>query len=327
MTDLSNGNGAKVIRVDADTLSKYQPLYQPAATSANTPGQVVVRAIRPQQAQTVRLVQQVPTRKVIVQRTAGKPGQPVIIHQQPASTSGPSIGQQRIINSQGVTVVRQQISGAPGTAAQNVILRPAQRQQGIPPNTVFTKSQIIQSQNGQVRVVNPTSTISQTTTSQQQQQATVVRQVTSSNTTGGQPVIVRQSGQSLPPGSVIVQRQGVNYILQPKANQQVVQTQKVQVVQETSQASQNESVQAKPQTVEAASSCPTSVTVHPVSKPATDQPSTSEEQEEEPQVDIDINNVVCSFNTRCHLNLKKIATEGLHVIYKRENGVSTNFNM
>lgn len=43
--------------------------------------------------------------------------------------------------------------------------------------------------------------------------------------------------------------------------------------------------------------------------------------EEDPIIDIIINNVVCSFNTRCHLNLKKIAMEGLHVEYRRENGM------
>jgi transcription initiation factor TFIID TATA-box-binding protein len=55
---------------------------------------------------------------------------------------------------------------------------------------------------------------------------------------------------------------------------------------------------------------------------------TSKEEEEEednslppPVLDIIINNVVCSFSTRCHLNLKKIAREANHVIYKPENGV------
>ncbi|ELT90049.1 hypothetical protein CAPTEDRAFT_75203, partial [Capitella teleta] len=55
-----------------------------------------------------------------------------------------------------------------------------------------------------------------------------------------------------------------------------------------------------------------------------------EEEEEEggeegcldaPILDIVINNVVCSFSTRCHLNLKRIAREGNHVIYKPENGM------
>lgn len=34
-----------------------------------------------------------------------------------------------------------------------------------------------------------------------------------------------------------------------------------------------------------------------------------------------VNNVVCSYSTRCHLNLRRIAMEGLHVEYKKENGM------
>jgi len=45
--------------------------------------------------------------------------------------------------------------------------------------------------------------------------------------------------------------------------------------------------------------------------------------EEEPEVDIVINNVVSSFNTRCHLNLKRVAMESMNVVYKREQGVSS----
>jgi len=51
------------------------------------------------------------------------------------------------------------------------------------------------------------------------------------------------------------------------------------------------------------------------------EPAPAEVEEEEPEVDIVINNVVCSFNTRCHLNLKRVATEGMNVIYKRDQGV------
>lgn len=47
----------------------------------------------------------------------------------------------------------------------------------------------------------------------------------------------------------------------------------------------------------------------------------SDGKENEPVIDIVINNVVCSFATRCHLNLKKIALEAQHVIYRRENGM------
>jgi hypothetical protein len=43
---------------------------------------------------------------------------------------------------------------------------------------------------------------------------------------------------------------------------------------------------------------------------------------EEPEVDIVINNVVCSFSVRCHLNLRQIALTGCNVEYRRENGVS-----
>jgi TATA-box binding protein (TBP) (component of TFIID and TFIIIB) len=48
---------------------------------------------------------------------------------------------------------------------------------------------------------------------------------------------------------------------------------------------------------------------------------TDEVESEEPCVDIIISNVVCTFNTRCHLNLKRIATEGMNVVYKREQGM------
>ena len=41
------------------------------------------------------------------------------------------------------------------------------------------------------------------------------------------------------------------------------------------------------------------------------------------QVDIVINNVVCSFSVRCHLNLKEIALNGSNVEYRRENGMVT----
>lgn len=50
-------------------------------------------------------------------------------------------------------------------------------------------------------------------------------------------------------------------------------------------------------------------------------PASGENGEEEPVVDIVINNVVCSFNVRCHLNLRDIALRGLNVEYRKENGV------
>jgi len=47
------------------------------------------------------------------------------------------------------------------------------------------------------------------------------------------------------------------------------------------------------------------------------------DEEGSPEVDIVINNVVCSFSVRCHLNLKEIALSGSNVEYRRENGMVT----
>lgn len=47
----------------------------------------------------------------------------------------------------------------------------------------------------------------------------------------------------------------------------------------------------------------------------------AEVHEEPPELDIVINNVVCSFSVRCHLNLREIALNGSNVEYRRENGV------
>ncbi|XP_012235819.1 TATA box-binding protein-like 1 [Linepithema humile] len=47
------------------------------------------------------------------------------------------------------------------------------------------------------------------------------------------------------------------------------------------------------------------------------------EIEDGPELDIVINNVVCSFSVRCHLNLREIALHGSNVEYKRENGMIT----
>ena len=38
-------------------------------------------------------------------------------------------------------------------------------------------------------------------------------------------------------------------------------------------------------------------------------------------LNIYVNNVVCSYSTQCHLNLRRIAMDGMHVEYKKENGV------
>ena len=47
-----------------------------------------------------------------------------------------------------------------------------------------------------------------------------------------------------------------------------------------------------------------------------------EQPEAENEIDIFINNVVCSFSVRCHLNLREIALNGCNVVYKREQGVT-----
>ncbi|XP_043463632.1 TATA box-binding protein-like 1 [Leptopilina heterotoma] len=46
-------------------------------------------------------------------------------------------------------------------------------------------------------------------------------------------------------------------------------------------------------------------------------------KDQEPDLDIYINNVVCTFSVRCHLNLREIALNGSNVEYRRENGMIT----
>lgn len=46
-----------------------------------------------------------------------------------------------------------------------------------------------------------------------------------------------------------------------------------------------------------------------------------DEEEETPEIDIMINNVVCSFSVKCHLNLRQIALNGVNVEFRRENGM------
>lgn len=48
-----------------------------------------------------------------------------------------------------------------------------------------------------------------------------------------------------------------------------------------------------------------------------------DEEEETPEIDIMINNVVCSFSVKCHLNLRQIALNGVNVEFRRENGMVT----
>lgn len=49
----------------------------------------------------------------------------------------------------------------------------------------------------------------------------------------------------------------------------------------------------------------------------------AEDEEETPEIDIMINNVVCSFSVKCHLNLRQIALNGVNVEFRRENGMVT----
>lgn len=46
-------------------------------------------------------------------------------------------------------------------------------------------------------------------------------------------------------------------------------------------------------------------------------------EESTPEIDIMINNVVCSFSVKCHLNLRQIALNGVNVEFRRENGMVT----
>ncbi|CAG5097211.1 Similar to Tbpl1: TATA box-binding protein-like 1 (Mus musculus) [Cotesia congregata] len=54
-----------------------------------------------------------------------------------------------------------------------------------------------------------------------------------------------------------------------------------------------------------------------------DIPIPMEEPEAQPEIDILIRNVVCSFSVRCHLNLREIALNGSNVEYRKENGMIT----
>uniref|UniRef100_A0A0K8TKU0 TATA box-binding protein-like 1 n=1 Tax=Tabanus bromius TaxID=304241 RepID=A0A0K8TKU0_TABBR len=49
----------------------------------------------------------------------------------------------------------------------------------------------------------------------------------------------------------------------------------------------------------------------------------AKELDAEPEIDIVINNVVCSFSVRCHLNLREIALNGFNVEYRRQNAMVT----
>ena len=56
-----------------------------------------------------------------------------------------------------------------------------------------------------------------------------------------------------------------------------------------------------------------------------EEPDLTSLEDEGKMISVGINNVVGSFNTRCHINLKRLALEGLNVIYKRENGVQLHY--
>lgn len=45
------------------------------------------------------------------------------------------------------------------------------------------------------------------------------------------------------------------------------------------------------------------------------------DEDDTPAIDININNVVCCFNLRCHINLQRVAMEGSNVEYRRQHGV------
>lgn len=61
----------------------------------------------------------------------------------------------------------------------------------------------------------------------------------------------------------------------------------------------------------------------PADTPAVQTQDAVEEEEETPEIDIMINNVVCSFSVKCHLNLRQIALKGVNVEFRRENGMVT----
>ncbi|XP_063376401.1 TATA box-binding protein-like 1 [Cydia fagiglandana] len=60
-----------------------------------------------------------------------------------------------------------------------------------------------------------------------------------------------------------------------------------------------------------------------VAPPAALDAAAPPDDEETPEIDIMINNVVCSFSVKCHLNLRQIALNGVNVEFRRENGMVT----
>lgn len=70
--------------------------------------------------------------------------------------------------------------------------------------------------------------------------------------------------------------------------------------------------------------CEAGAAAGPQCAPAPDAPPAQPaEDEDTPEIDIMINNVVCSFSVKCHLNLRQIALNGVNVEFRRENGMVT----
>lgn len=53
----------------------------------------------------------------------------------------------------------------------------------------------------------------------------------------------------------------------------------------------------------------------------TKETSVDSDASEEPTIDINVNNVVCAFSVRCHLNLRKVALEGCNTEYNRQRAM------
>ena len=120
----------------------------------------------------------------------------------------------------------------------------------------------------------------------------------------------------------MVQTGRQNTTVQPVVQTIRPMTQTATVIQNTSQTSQHNTVQQLPvqnRIVPVPQGFPQQSSIQAVQSVKNENGAVV--AEDQPTIDIVISNVVCSFSTRCHLNLKRIAMEGSHVVYKRENGV------
>ncbi|XP_036343751.1 TATA-box-binding protein-like, partial [Rhagoletis pomonella] len=129
------------------------------------------------------------------------------------------------------------------------------------------------------------------------------------------------SVKTLPTAAVFPQKQQQ---LQLQAQQQMHQQHSQNQIQQRQSQQQGQSeehkhVIAHSRTIPATSLPATTVAATPDGTAITE----AAEPEVEPEIDIVINNVVCSFSVRCHLNLRDIALKGLNVEYRRENGMVT----